>query len=114
MKYIKNVEHEQALPLASLVSILPGQIVSKTLAQNPYASLTLFAFDRGEEISSHDSNGDAMVHVLEGTGKFVVDGRDHIVCAGEVLVMPAGKPHAVYAEEPFKMLLTVVFPVKPE
>jgi quercetin dioxygenase-like cupin family protein len=110
MKYIKNIEHEQALPLAGLVSVLPGQIVSKTLAQNAHVSLTIFAFDRGEEISSHDSRGDAMVQVLEGAGRFTVDGVDHIARAGEALVMPAGKPHAVYAEEPFKMLLTVIFP----
>ena len=51
-----------------------------------------------------------MVTVLEGTGRFTVDGTDHLVHAGEVLVMPAKKPHAVYAEEAFKMMLTVIFP----
>lgn len=72
--------------------------------------MTLFAFDKGEEIGTHDSTGDAMVTVLEGAGRFTVDGTAHIVKAGEALVMPAKKPHAVYAEEAFKMLLTVVFP----
>ena len=84
--------------------------VSKTLAQNSAVSVTLFAFDKGEEIGTHDSAGDAMVTVLEGAGRFTVDGTAHIVKAGEALVMPAKKPHAVYAEEAFKMLLTVVFP----
>ena len=88
----------------------PGQVVSKTLAQNSAVSVTLFAFDKGEEIGTHDSTGDAMVTVLEGAGRFTVDGTAHIVKAGEALVMPAKKPHAVYAEEAFKMLLTVVFP----
>ena len=86
------------------------QVVSKTLAQNSAVSVTLFAFDKGEEIGTHDSTGDAMVTVLEGAGRFTVDGTAHIVKAGEALVMPAKKPHAVYAEEAFKMLLTVVFP----
>ena len=112
MAYIKNVEHEQVLDLAGQVSVQPGQVVSRTLAQNPYVSVTLFAFAKGEEIGTHDSEGDAMVLVLEGTGRFTVDGRDYVLQAGESLVMPAKKPHAVYAPEDFKMLLTVVFPAE--
>lgn len=110
--YIKNIPHEQTQDLAALVSVQPGQIVSRTLAQNQAVSLTLFAFDEGEEISTHSSEGDAMVQVLEGEGLFTVDGVEHTVAAGQVLVMPAGKPHAVYAPRSFKMLLTVVFPRK--
>ena len=110
--YIKNIPHEQTQDLAALVSVQPGQIVSRTLAQNPAVSLTLFAFDAGEEISTHSSEGDAMVQVLEGEGLFTVDGTEHTVSAGQVLVMPAGKPHAVYAPRSFKMLLTVVLPRK--
>jgi len=108
--YIKNIDHETVLPLAGLVSVQPGQVVSKTLAQNDAVSVTLFAFAKGEEIGTHDSTGDAMVLVLEGTGRFTVDGVPHLCKAGEALVMPAKKPHAVYAEEDFKMMLTVVFP----
>ena len=71
---------------------------------------SLFAFAKGEEIGTHDSTGDAMVTVLEGTGRFTVGGVEHLVHAGETLVMPAKVPHAVYATEAFKWLLTVVFP----
>lgn len=110
MAYIKNIEHEKVLPLAEEVSVQPGQIVSKTLAQNEAVSVTLFAFSKGEEISTHDSEGDAMVHVLSGVGRFTVGGRAHICRAGDVLVMPAKIPHAVCAEEDFKWILTVVFP----
>ena len=110
MAFIKNIPHETVLPLAAEVAVQPGQVVSKTLAQNSAVSVTLFAFDKGEEIGTHDSTGDAMVTVLEGAGRVPVDGTAHIVKAGEALVMPAKKPHAVYAEEAFKMLLTVVFP----
>ena len=112
MEFIKNIKHEEVLNLASQVSAQDGQIVSKTLAQNPYVSLTLFAFSKGEEISTHDSKGDAMVYVLEGTGKFTVGGKEHLVNAGETLIMPATITHAVYAQEDFKMLLTVVFPIE--
>lgn len=110
-KIIRNMEHETVLNLAKQVTTLSGQIVSKTLTQSGAVSLTLFAFDKGEEISTHDSDGDAMVIVLEGRGRFTVDGKEHFLGAGETLVMPAKKPHAVYAQEAFKMLLVVVFPV---
>ena len=102
MAFIKNIEHETVLPLAEQVTVQPGQIVSRTLAQNKAVS------------STHDSTGDAMVQVLEGKGKFTVGGKEHFCCAGDVLIMPAKVPHAVYAEESFKMLLTVVFPTEQE
>ena len=109
MAYIKNIEHEKVLSLTEEISVQQGQIVSKTLAQNEAVSVTLFAFAKGEEISAHESTGDALVHVLEGTGKFTVGGKEHICKAGDVLVMPAKVPHAVYAVEDFKWMLTVVF-----
>ena len=108
--FIKNILHETVLSLADQVQVQPGQIVGKTLAQNEYVSITLFAFDKNEEISTHDSDGDAMVTVLEGNGLFVVDGKEHLVKKGETLVMPANKPHRVFAKEMFKMMLTVIFP----
>ena len=111
MAFIKNIDHETVLNLADQIHAEPGQIVSKTLAQNKAVSLTLFAFSKGEEISTHDSIGAAMVHVIDGVGQFTVDGAEHICKAGDVLVMPAKKPHAVFAKEDFKMLLTVVFPL---
>ena len=110
MVALKNIQPEQVLSLAGQVTAQPGQIVSRTLAQTPAVSLTLFAFAKGEEISTHESRGDALVQVLEGVGRFTVDGVDYMCLAGESLVMPAQKPHAVYGEEDFKMLLTVVFP----
>ena len=99
------------MPLAKQIAAQPSQIVSKTLVQNRAVSLTLFAFDQGEEIATHDSSGDAMVQILEGTAQFAVDGKIHVCKAGDVLIMPAKKPHSVYAPEAFKMLLTVIFPL---
>ena len=110
MAYIKNIEPEKVVNLGGLVQYMDGQVVSRTLAQNSAVSVTLFAFAKGEEIGTQDSEGDAMVTVLEGTGEFTVGGVKHQVKAGEALVMPAKIPHAVYAVEAFKMLLTVVFP----
>ena len=110
MPYIRNIEHAKVLPLASEIAVQPGQIVSKTLAQNDAVSVTLFTFSKGEEIGTHDSQGDAMVYILEGTGRFTVGDREHLCKAGDALVMPAKVPHSVFAVEDFKWLLTVVFP----
>ncbi|MFZ2537873.1 MAG: cupin domain-containing protein [Oscillospiraceae bacterium] len=107
---IKNIPQETPISLAQQVEIMQGQVVSKTLAQNKAISITVFAFDKDEEISSHDSTGDAMVTILEGSGIFTVDGKEYVLNQGETLVMPAQKPHSVFAKEAFKMLLIVVFP----
>ncbi len=112
MAYIKNIDHEKVLTLKDQIQVMPGQVVSRTLAQNEYVSVTLFAFAEGEEISTHESIGDAMVTVLEGTGKYTVGGVEHFVNEGEVLVMPANVPHSVYGQTDFKWMLTVVFPVE--
>lgn len=110
--FIKNIDMQTALTLADLVTYQKGQVVSKTFVQNSAVSLTLFAFDKDEEISSHESNGDAMVIALDGEGEIEIDGEKYIIKKGEVIVMPAKKPHAVYAKEQFKMLLIVIFPQK--
>lgn len=110
MAFLRNITHEKVLPLKNEIDWQKGQVVSKTLVQNSGVGITLFAFAAGEGISAHDSTGDALVQVLEGVGKFTVGGKVHICRAGDVLVMPARIPHAVYAPENFKMLLTVVFP----
>ena len=109
-KILKNIDLAKPLALDSLVTYQEGQIVSRTLAQNKAVSLTLFAFDTGEEISSHESKGDAMVQIFDGTAKITIGGTEHTLTAGQTVVMPAGVPHALLAIEPFKMLLTVVFP----
>jgi len=111
-KFIKNIDFSTALILAEQVNYQQGQIVSKTLSQNKNLSLTLFAFEKGEEISSHASDGDAMIIALDGTGEVTIDGEKFIVNSGETIVMPSKKPHAVFATERFKMLLIVVFAEK--
>jgi quercetin dioxygenase-like cupin family protein len=110
LRYLKNIEPEQALKLPELVEYQQGQVVSRTLVQNEAVSITLFSFDKGEEIGTHSSDGDAMLTVLGGNAKITVGGKPHLLTQGQTIVMPAGIPHAVAAESPFKMLLTVVFP----
>lgn len=108
-KKIKNIPHEEIVTLRELVPCQEGQVVSRTLAQNDAVSVTLFSFAKGEEISTHRSEGDAFVTCLEGVGKITIDGKEYILKEGQSIVMPAGHPHAVYGEEAFKMLLVVIF-----
>lgn len=105
----KNIAKKEKLELKSLVDYQDGQVVSKTLVQNDYVSVTIFSFDKGEEISIHASGGDAMVTVLEGTGRFTIGGDVFILNEGETIVMPKDVPHAVFGEEKFKMELVVSF-----
>ena len=106
---MKNISQAEVLVLKDQIAYQEGQVVSKTLAQNSAVSITLFSFDKGEEISTHESGGDACVTCLDGVGKITIDGVDYLLHEGESIVMPAGHPHAVYGEEAFKMLLVVVF-----
>ena len=105
----KNIEKQVKLTLKDQVDYLKGQVVSKTLVQNDLVSMTIFSFDKGEEISTHASGGDAMVTVLEGKGRFTVADEVFYLEEGETLIMPKGIPHAVYGEEKFKMQLFVSF-----
>lgn len=106
---IKNIDFSKVIEMESLVDYQEGRVVSRTLAQGKSLSLTLFAFDKGEEISSHSSGGDAMVYLLDGEAEITVGEEKFNVKKGETIVMPAGIPHALLATERFKMLLVVVF-----
>lgn len=105
---IKNIDFSKPQTLTELVDYESGRVVSRTFAQSNRLSLTLFAFDSGEEISMHTTSGDAMVQVLDGEGLITIGDQQSVVKAGEVIVMPADIPHALFAEKQFKMLLTVV------
>ena len=105
----KNIEKQVCLKLKDLVEYQDGQVVSKTLVQNNAVSMTLFSFDKGEEISTHAAGGDAMVTVLDGTGRFTVGDEVFLLHEGDTLIMPKDIPHAVYGQERFKMQLVVSF-----
>ena len=75
MTRIKNINKAEVMALKEQVEYQDGQVVSKTLAQNEHVSVTLFSFDKGEEISTHESGGDAFVTCLDGVGKVTIDGE---------------------------------------
>ena len=109
MTGIKNLDKSTVLHLKEQIAYQPGQVVSRTLAQNEALSVTLFSFDKGEEISTHESGGDAFATCLDGVGRITIDGVNYELREGDSIVMPARHPHAVFGQEQFKMLLVVVF-----
>lgn len=109
-QYLKNLAYETVFPLADQVNWAPGQVVSKTLAQNPAFGLTLFAIPKGEGISAHKSSGDAFVTILKGKCEATVGDKKFVLNEGDSIVMPAGIPHALSAPEDFKAFLVVAFP----
>ena len=110
MSIMKNINKAKVMVLKDQVSYQEGQIVSKTLVQNESVSITLFAFDKGEEISTHESGGDAFVTCLDGTGEITIDGVKYELHEGESIVMPAKHPHAVYGKEQYKICLLYTSP----
>jgi quercetin dioxygenase-like cupin family protein len=83
-------------------------IVSKRVLDKPVGNVTLFAFDKGQRLSTHSAPFDAMVQVMEGTAEIVIDEQPFTLSAGDSIIMPAGIPHAVNATEKFKMVLTMI------
>lgn len=85
-----------------------GSVVSKTLLDSPAGTITFFAFAAGQGLSEHTAPYDAVVQVLDGTARISIDGAPYEVSEGQMIVMPANHPHALRAEVPFKMLLTMI------
>ena len=94
--------------LAALVEYAQDSIVSKTILDKSAGTVTLFAFDKGQSLSEHTSPYDAVVQILEGSANLTIGGKDVEVLAGQIIIMPSNVPHAVVAEEKFKMLLTMI------
>ena len=98
----------RALDAAGLVDYQAGAVVSRTLVQKPTGTVTFFAFDKGQGLSEHTAPFDALVFVVEGEAEVRVAGVPHRVKAGELIIMPANKPHALQAVERFKMALVMI------
>jgi len=104
----KELNVAKAIALAEEVEYRSGSIVSKTLLDKKAGSLTLFAFDAGQGLSEHVSPYDAVVQVLDGNAELTIGGKTVKAGTGNLVIMPANVPHAVKANESFKMLLTMI------
>jgi len=98
----------EVIPLKDHVLYGEGAVVSRTILKRPTGTLTLFAFDRGQELSEHTAPFDAVVQVLDGEAELIIGGQPVCAREGEMVIMPANIPHAVKAASRFKMLLTMI------
>jgi len=103
-----RVPTAEALNVAGLVEYVDGAVVSRTVAENSAGTLTLFAFDEGQGLSEHTTPYDAIVHILDGEAVLTIGDETVHAGAGQLVVMPANVPHAVKAEQQFKMLLIML------
>ncbi len=98
----------QVLHLTESVAYQADAVVSRTLVNQKAGTVTLFAFDAGQELSEHTAPFDALLQVLDGEARVTIAGQPFDLKAGDLINMPANQPHAVYAVTPFKMLLTMI------
>jgi quercetin dioxygenase-like cupin family protein len=101
-------DYSQAANLSELIAFQAGSVVSRTLVNKKTGTVTLFAFDQGQGLSEHTAPYDALVYVIEGVTEITISGNTQRLSAGDVVVMPAGEPHALQGVAAFKMLLVMI------
>lgn len=102
------METKKVMHLANIIDYSPDGIISREFVKNSNGGISIFSFDAGQRLSEHTAPFDAIVQILDGEAQITIDGEFFTVRAGEVIVMPAGHPHALTAEKRFKMLLTMI------
>jgi quercetin dioxygenase-like cupin family protein len=94
--------------LVDLVAYQTGSVVSRTIIEKKTGTVTLFSFDEGQGLSEHTAPFDALVCLLDGEAEISISGKPFRLRGGEMIIMPAGQPHALKALKRFKMLLTMI------
>jgi quercetin dioxygenase-like cupin family protein len=105
---VRGISASRVSRLADLISYQEGSVVSRAIIDRKAGTVTLFAFDAGQGLSEHKAPFDALVDVLDGEVEVVISGKALQLKAGEVIMLPANKPHALRAVQRFKMLLTMI------
>ncbi len=103
-----NLKPAETVRLKEQVQYAEGSVVSKTLYDSKAGTLTLFAFSEGQGLSEHTAPFDALVQILDGQALLTIGGKEVQAVEGDLVLMPANVPHALRAEKPFKMLLTMI------
>ena len=104
---VKSIVGQQGR-LVDLVDYQEGSVVSKEIIKKDTGTVTLFAFDEGQGLSEHTAPFDALVHIVDGKAEIAISGKEFTLEAGEIIIMPADKPHSLKATKRFKMLLVMI------
>ena len=108
MNTMTTFDKATVIALEASVDYTQGGVISKQVTKNQAGNITIFSFDKGQELSEHTAPFDAFVQVLDGEAEIRIDGAPHILKKGDCIIMPAHRPHALKAIERFKMLLTMI------
>jgi quercetin dioxygenase-like cupin family protein len=103
-----GIPAERVLEMADLIEYQEGSVVSRTIIDQQTGTLTLFAFATGQGLSEHTAPFDALVYLLDGEADIAIAGQSYRLRKGEIIIMPANKPHALKAIDKFKMLLVMI------
>ncbi len=106
MKDINSIAGVQNME--NLVEYQQGAVVSRTIIKKEAGTVTLFAFDKDEQLSEHTAPFDALVYILEGKAHIFIDKKMNELCRGQMIIMPADQPHSLKAAERFKMFLILI------
>ena len=98
----------KVISMSAMVAVAPDAVVSRTVVSKKAGTVSVFAFDKGQGLSTHSSPYDALVFILEGTVRITIDGKNLRAKAGDMVLMPAHHPHALHATQPFKMALVMI------
>jgi len=98
----------ETLNMKELADYQQGAVVSKEILKKDTGTVTVFAFDQGQGLSEHTAPFDALVAILDGTAEIIISGKSHTVSEGDMIIMPADEPHALKANERFKMMLVMI------
>lgn len=99
---------KQVLELETLVEYADGSVVSKTVIDRKVGTVSVFAFDKGAGLSAHTAPYDALVYISAGAAEITIENDTFNLRQGQFIIMPAGKTHALYASERFKMMLIMI------
>ena len=98
----------KVVKVCELIDYQEGSVVSRVILETETGTVTLFAFAEGQGLSEHTAPFDALVHLIDGEAEVTISGQSLHIREGELVIMPANKPHALKAVTKFKMLLTML------
>ena len=104
----QEFKKSETFDFSTSIEYATAAIVSKTIIKNPKGNVTLFAFDKGEELSEHTTPFDALVQVVDGKAEIIIDKKSYLLDKNKSIIMPANVPHALKAVDKFKMVLTMI------
>lgn len=104
----QTFNHSEIYNLKESIEYSKGSVVSKIIQKSEAGNLTLFAFDKGQNLSEHTAPYDAMVYIIDGRARVIIDNKDQVLDEGDFIIMPAAIPHALEATTEFKMLLVMI------